>query len=274
MSFCGRALIGFVLTFLLPGEVMSAEEITLGGSKVYRYEGHKSAFRTPEHEARHVDELTRYLEAFLGSSDEVWHEIVSDKVHIDVLPFPPTSDRPFWTFVTSGMSDLPMNVPKNVEIAGSDQYAEMVISLPAEWFPEEKLFADIQFNDDNYWPIALLKFLARFPHEYDTWLWSLHTLPNGDPAGAYAANTQLSGVMLFPPVTWPQEKRTFRRSDGSAVQFLAIYPIYDDEMKIKLSKGANTLLDLMEKANLTEILDPTRKSLTVKRGGLWGLFRK
>lgn len=248
-------------------------EVTSGGSVVHRYENHKYAFKPPTSGADHIEELTGYLSDFLGPSGWVSHELLSDKVHIDVLPFPPTDARPFWTFVTSGMSDLPMNVPEGIEPAHDYQYAEMVISLPREWFPGVNSFGDINFNDENYWPIALLKFLARFPHEYNAWLWTTHTMPNGNPPAPYAVNTRLSGALVWPPMTWPSEKRAFQRSDGACVNFLAIYPLYGDEMTIKLSKGSETLFDMMKKANLTEILDPTRKSLASKRGRLWGLLR-
>ena len=31
---------------------------------------------------------------------------------------------------------------------------------------------------ERFWPIQMLKFLARFPHEYKTWLGWGHTIPN------------------------------------------------------------------------------------------------
>lgn len=37
----------------------------------------------------------------------VWHELVSDLVHLDVHVAEPTPARPYYTVVTSGMSDRP-----------------------------------------------------------------------------------------------------------------------------------------------------------------------
>ena len=45
----------------------------------------------------------------------VFHEIVSDVVHIDLLHVPPRRERPFHTLVTCGMSVRPMNVPQDAE---------------------------------------------------------------------------------------------------------------------------------------------------------------
>lgn len=264
----GRLICGLALTLLSSVGAVSAEEVTPGGSTVHRYENHKYEFRAAEHQAEHVEEMTKYLEGFLGPSEEVWHELVSDKVHIDVLPFPPTKDRPYWTFVSSGMSDLPMNVPAQVEDRQAYQYAEVVISLPAEWFPGAKSIKDIDLGNEKHWPISLLKFIARFPHEYNTWMWGRHTMPNGDPAQPFADDIGLTGMILLPPVTWPEEKTEFKRSDGATVHFHAIYPLHDDEMRIKLDKGTDALIDLMADAGLTEILDQHRKSVAGAPGNL------
>lgn len=247
---------------------MADEAKTAGGSKVLRYEGHAHQYRAPENQAEHIEELTSFLEGFLGKSQIVWDEIVSDKVHIDVLPFPPTEERPFWTFVTSGMSDMPMIVPPDLESGDEYRYGEIVISLPENWFPLSLLsdFDRHDFTDENYWPIRLIKRLARFPHEYAAWLWMPHTLPNGSPAEPYASNTRMSGAILLPPATWDEENWSFRRSDGATVHFLAVYPLYDEEMTVKLSQGSDVLLELIADADFTEVLDTTRPSLATTSG--------
>jgi hypothetical protein len=269
LRLCAIATTAF---FLGSGATMS-DENNSGGDNIIRYQAHAHQFRSPETGGEHVDELTKFLQEFLGPNEIVWHEIVSDKVHVDVLPFPPTADRPFWTFVTSGMSDLPMNVPESVEDADDLRYAEMVISLPAEWF-EPGDFADYKvsdFTEDKYWPIALIKFLARFPHEYESWLAISHSMPNFDPPMPYASNTTMNGVVLLPPVTWPTGKQIYRMRDGRLVNFLAAVPVYADEMAVKLHKGIEAMADAFDSAGITEVLDTSRTSVVKKRGwfGLW-----
>ena len=247
---------------------MSDDEITSGGSTIYRYQANEREFRAPENAAMHVQELTDFLEAFLGPCPTVWHEIVSDKVHIDVLPFAPTADRPHWTFVTSGMSDLPMTVPANLQLPDDYRHAELVISLPADWFGDETVtsFEAIDFTEDTWWPIGLLKELARFPHEYGAWVWMDHSFPNGDPARPYATNTRMSGAVLLLPLMWPHDKVQWHRSDGETVLFLAVYPLYGEEMTIKLSKGSDALDELLDRNGITEVLDASRRSVAEKRG--------
>jgi len=248
---------------------MSDDEITPGGSRIQRYETHEHEFRPPEAGADHVEELTGFLEEFLGQNSFVWHEIVSDKVHIDVLAFSPSTGRNFWTFVTSGMSDLPMEVPEAVQDPKAVSYSELVISLPADWFEtdEDGSIPDRVLRDgERYWPIRELKWTARFPHEYGTWIWLGHSIPNGDPAEPFADNTTMSGVVLLPLITWPEEKLSFRRSDGERVNFLGIYPVYDDEMRLKLERGTEALETAFAGARVTEVLDISRQSAARKRG--------
>ena len=48
-----------------------------------------------------------------------------------------------------------------------------------------------------------LKQLARMPHEYDTWLWTGHTVPNFDPPEPYDESTSLCGALVMPPMLVP-----------------------------------------------------------------------
>jgi hypothetical protein len=71
-----------------------------------------------------------------------------------------------------------------------------MICLPPDWPLEIVSQKDVR----HYWPIYLLKMLARFPHQFNTWLWCGHTMPNGDPVEPYADNTQLCCALLMSPV--------------------------------------------------------------------------
>ena len=46
------------------------------------------------------------------------------------------------------------------------------------------------------------------------------------------------------------------------VFFLGVYPLYQDEMDLKLAHGAEALTDRLEAAEVTELLDPTRPSVS------------
>lgn len=227
---------------------------------------HRTAepFREPSDVKPFGPEIELHLARFLGPYSFVFHEIVSDQVHIDILQFPPTGNRPFWTFVTVGMSDLPMSVPEEVPEREQYERAELVISVPEDWVPRD---ADGALDDEairlpeKWWPLNGLFYLARFPHKYRTALWYEHSIPNGDPAKPLAPGTSLSGYILGPPVTWPQQAWSMESGDGTPVTFLAIYPLYSSEMALKLSEGPDAIFDLLFSNGVTEIVDPRRKNV-------------
>jgi hypothetical protein len=157
---------------------MADDDTSPGGSQIVRHDSGPADFSSPHDAAKHFDELSAHLSGFLGASSMVWHEIISDKIHLDVIVFPPRADRECWTLVTSGMSDLPMKVPEDAPDAEQMRFAEIVISLPKDWFTadEHGMIGDDQLQDERkYWPVGLIKFLARLPHQYDTWLWLSHS---------------------------------------------------------------------------------------------------
>jgi hypothetical protein len=227
---------------------------------------HRSAepFRAPDQVKPFGPEVELFLVRHLGPYDFVFREIVSDHVHIDVLQFPPSEQGPFWTLVTSGMSDRPMSVPEEVPDRAYYERAELVISLPEDWVPRDAggaLDDDAIRLPEKWWPIDWLFYLARFPHKYQTALWYEHSLPNGDPAKPLAAGTSLSGFVLGPPVTWPKQAWSMETSNRTPVTFLAVYPVYSSEMELKLYKGADALFDLLFSNGVTEIVDPRRENV-------------
>ena len=110
-------------------------------------------------DAELIGDISRHVCRCVGKIDVVFHEIVSDDLHIDVHHVRSSWRRRFELLVTSGMSERPMSVPDESECP----YAELAILLPRAWPLNEEAFR----NEDHYWPIRLLKFLARFPHEND-----------------------------------------------------------------------------------------------------------
>jgi hypothetical protein len=132
-----------------------------------------------------------------------------------------------------------------------------MVVLPREWKMDQESFK----TEDWYWPVRLLKILARFPHRYDTWLGWGHTIPNGNPPRPFAANTQLSGVIIFPSVLVPREFHELRINDEKTIHFYSIVPLYEDEMKMKTHDGSKVLFDQFDEYGITDIIDLTRKNV-------------
>lgn len=234
---------------------------------VERYEHErKKDFEIAAGDSDLIDAVTEHIERHLGKIDTVYHELISDLVHIDVHVIPPSEARPCWTLVTSGMSERPMNPPPQLrEQLEVDLYAELVISLPPDWPMEQSAWDD----EANYWPIRWLKMIARLPHEYDTWVGFGHTIPTGDPAEPYADNTKLCCMLLLPGITLPEEMHQLKLPDGREVDFFALYPLYEDEMNFKLKKGTDALLERFEEHQVLDIVDIHRKSVCPKRWWRW-----
>lgn len=202
------------------------------------------------------DAIEAHYEQWFGEIESVYHEIVSDLVHIDIHMIPPTEERPWITLATTGMSDLPMQVP---EFEGSDTYtrAELLIYLPPDWPLDQQSFE----NESNYWPLRWLKILARLPHEYETWLGEGHTIPNNDPPERIA-DTPFSGFLLLPPLlSQPEEAYALVTEDGETIRFYCLIPLYREEMDYKIAHGLSELIDHFDTDHITEVVDVHRQNL-------------
>jgi hypothetical protein len=236
----------------MPDEIEYSES----GNPIYRHAPRETTWEAPGGESA-LEEISTHVERHLGPIDFVYHEIVSDLVHIDVLHVAPRSGRNFHTLVTSGMSDRPMKVPPEADVS---PYAELLLCLPREWPVSQEEFDRLK-DEARYWPVRWLKMLARLPHEYQTWLGWGHTVPNGDPPEPFAADTKLCGVILLSPILTPTEFDTLRVSPDKEIHFWGVFPLYRQEMDLKLKRGSERLVELMGEGQVTEVLDIGRANL-------------
>lgn len=227
------------------------------GSPIYVYGERKKPFELAVSSSEDVEKVEEHIEKHVGKIDTVWHELVSDLIHLDVHHIPPTTERNLHTFVTSGMSDLPMSAPEGAE---GRRYAELLITLPPNWPVSDEAFKD----DKNYWPIQLLKVFARFPHEYATWLWWGHTIPNGNPPEPLHSSVGFIGAILAPPIGISQEFMSLECSPDKTIHFFSVIPLYQDEMDLKLQEGMDPLFDRFDQHKLTDIIDVNRKNVGKK----------
>jgi Suppressor of fused protein (SUFU) len=240
---------------------MANDERTEGGQPILRHEDTRSGW-TP---AQSVGEanyraLEMHYEKHFGGSSSVFHELVSDLVHIDVYLFPANEQRKFHVLATIGMSALPMTTPAD---ASEYRFAELLID-------EESLK-----DEANYFPIHWMKYLARMPHIYQTWLGYGHTIPNGDPPQPMTNTTSLCGVVLLPPILFGDSCARLEKEDGTLIHIWAVVPLYAEEMDLKLKRNVEALFEGFEKHQVNELLNLQRVN-TVKpekpKGFLQRLF--
>ena len=116
-----------------------------------------------------------------------------------------------------------------------------------------------------YWPMRLLKSVARLPHLYQTWVGVGHTIPNSDPVEPYAEETKQCCAIVTPLVLFGEAMDSCEVSEGKTVRLYSLTPIYDDEMRYKLEHGYEKLFEKMAERKLSELIDPQRRSLLAKR---------
>jgi hypothetical protein len=206
----------------------------------------------------HADDerLTAHLTRTIGKPTNVFHELVSDRVHVDLHVVPLGNDRPFTVVVTSGMSARPMTVT-GIDKPEAWRHAELCILLPPDWKLDQESFADERW----YWPLRLLKKLARLPHDYATWLGWGHSIPNGDPARPYVPSTTLAGAVLIPPLLLDG---LFEVPGDPPMHIFQVLPLTAAEIALKMEHGVDALLEGMEEELGDDAfgpIDPQRPSV-------------
>ena len=183
---------------------------------------------------KELDEVDAYITKAFGDFDSVFHEIVSPDIHLDVCFIPPTAEEPFYKLVTMGAGAYEMKIPDKWK-ENNIERAEYVIYLPKNW--------NIQSQDmKDYWPIKILKQVARLPILCDTWLSFGHSTQTDEAGTPYAANTKFNIVVLDFCENHQGEVK-LKTSSGKTINFYQVIPLYPEELKFKMENDAQTLID-------------------------------
>ncbi|MCW3047968.1 MAG: Suppressor of fused protein, partial [Solirubrobacterales bacterium] len=170
---------------------------------------------------------------------------------IDVLVVDPTPARPYRTLVTAGMSARASTAPVGW---GDCRYAELALALPRDWPWRPG-------HQPGGWPVDLLRSVARVPQVFGGWLWLDHTVAHGDPPRPYAPDTPLCAVVLRRVALLGPDMARVRRADGESAWILAVVPLHGDELALDAREGAAALGAALDRARVTELLDPRRPSV-------------
>lgn len=235
------------------------QEVSPSGSPIYRYAPlADEGLRTPKKSGIYAGEVEkRFEEVFPGRESRILHEIVSDLVHIDVHVMWPKEGENFFVVYTTGMSDLPMTLPNDVpkERHKDFELAELYLFLPGDW----PLALDKTPNEKAFWPIRILKFIARFPHEYKTWLGWGHSIPNGPAYTPLDDSVTFGAVVLLGGGSSPLGG--LETEDGRRLNLYHLVPAYKEEIEYKLKYGMEGLDKVFQEQKLSMVLDPHRPNL-------------
>ena len=206
-------------------------------------------FSNPEvYTEEEMEAVEGHIQQYFGKFENVFHEIVSPDIHVDICMVPPAGERDYCTLVTMGMGAHRMNVPEELAEYKLER-AELAIALPADW----KLDQESMKDEKWYWPIRLLKSLARLPLNCDSWLGHGHTVENREP---FADNTNLCTAILISPQGTEDGSEVCTLPNGEEVNFYQVIPLYADELDYKLAHDADALLEKM--AGISFVVHPNR----------------
>jgi len=96
-----------------------------------------------------IEAICSHIETHIGPMNSVVHEVISDLVHRDVHQAAPSPERPYWTLITTGMSDLPTAAPPTV-----------TWDVPAS----SRHLVQTQWGFDSCLPAKTAKRVRRRPH--------------------------------------------------------------------------------------------------------------
>lgn len=199
------------------------------------------------YEEDEFDCIEQHIEKHFGSFENVFHEVTSSGIPVDICIIPPNESRMFYTLVTMGMGVHRMALPESLKDSSLNR-AELLITLPPDWKIEDS-------DEKWYWPIRWLKILARLPGEINTWLGWGHTIPNGEP---FAENTMLSNILLLDPYPG-QSSMICHLPNGETVNFYQLFPLYEEETDYKKEHDTQKLLNLFSR-KASHILDIHREN--------------
>ena len=163
--------------------------------------------------------------------------------------------------MTSNLSEFRMNVH---EKHAGEEYNELYFYLPSYWD-----LSDLG-NPLINWVFIWLQKLKNHVIEKNTWFGNGHTLAANKELKPLSETMLQNHFILAHPIELKQELSPIGLPDKK-IHFLAVIPIFEDEMDYKQGKGTAKLFKKFEQAKVTEKLDDYRKTVLKNR---WNFFGK
>lgn len=190
--------------------------------------------------------IIEHCEAHIGPVEAVWKT-----QNLEILAVRANEERPFHVLVTCGMSETEMPTPQE-----HWKRAELCLLLSPNWPLEPEKWPD----GVDFWPVAELVRVANVPRQSEAFLGYGHTIPHGSPPRPFARGTELCCWLLLPPVSLEPGFSSLRLPDGEMVCFWGLTAIHEEELALKLKRGAHALVRLFGERDISDILEPNRPS--------------
>ena len=183
------------------------------------------------------------------------HNDYGDFILIDSIQFSGS------VLLTNNLSDFKMRVhEKHV----GEEFNEIYFYLPSYW---DSSALD---NPSMNWVFIWLERIKKYVIEKETWLGNGHTLPCGKEMNSLSSSMLQNHFIISNPIAL-SKFLTPITSEEKTIRFLALIPIFSDEMDYKQGKGTLKLLDKFKHQGVTEKLDDFRSSVLKRQ---WKFFGK
>ena len=203
--------------------------------------------------ALHQELIRRFGEHRVG-------ELPFSEGEIPLLVLELESTSPVTVIVTNGLSDYRMTVPEKYS---GKEHIELYFCLPSYWD-----WQDLD-NPKMNWIYPWIRRMAKHLVEKETWFGHGHTIPTGKDLTPISESMQQNHFILLEPIGLVNELKPIELSDKQ-VNFLAVVPIFKDEMDYKQARGTYKLLNKLNSAGVTETLDDFRSTVLKSK---WRLRR-
>ena len=172
-----------------------------------------------------------------------------------------SSDFSGTLLMTSDFSTFKMNVhEKHV----GEEFAELYFYLPNYW-----VINDLD-NPNMNWVFPWLKRIKAYVQNNNTWLGHGHTMPCGKEMNSLSSTMTQNHFIVSKPIACEKYLQPLL-IEGKTIFFLAVIPLFPDEMDYKQGKGTAKLFDKFRHQGVTEKLDDYRKSVLKSK---WKFFGK
>lgn len=190
--------------------------------------------------------VLNHIECYFGRVDNLFHERVSPDIHVDVYVVEPTPERNYYTLVTCGVGAYSMKTPEGLS---EKQFGrmELVICLPPDW--------QVESDEERwFWPVRCLKTVGRLPVESGCWMGYGFSFSYEN---TIAEGVPFCSVALLGVQEGDERSGACRLPNGDRVNFYQLIPLYPKELKMKINKGLDAMVDAMR--DVDHVVDIHRK---------------
>ncbi len=184
------------------------------------------------------------------------------KYQIDLNIMYPIDDEPYYVLYTQGMSNVDMILPEGVESEFPEfKRAELFMMLPDTW--DIKNMVSTFPKHESYWPMQLMRMIARYHYEFFTWVAPGYTMEYS----SFASNTKLNSAML---VSLGDDISIIKTKADKPISLYLVLPLYREEVRYKIKHGYDKFIEMFTKEfsfNNPEswIIDVNRKNLGLEQ---------